>query len=388
MLEDADGRASPICASAEDDDNGDDGIADEEAFDTDEESEENGPELNSDISDGMYGAFEVTVSFLLVALSVPMHIVPLYSLLSSQDQMKAFKSPPEGSRLVVVATNVAETSLTIPGVRYVIDCGRAKQVRDASVMTHESACVHHSFLKREYDSQNGIQTFRITWISKASASQRAGRAGRTGPGHCYRLYSSAVFENHFEPFSEPEILRVPIEGVVLQMKSMHIDAVVNFPFPTPPDRLALRKAETLLTHLNALGFSSPGKSALNTSNTSGQHMTIGGHITELGKAMALFPVSPRFSRMLVAARSGDVLPYVVAVVAVLSIGNPFLHENFLNGKDIGADECQHDEAPSAAKSEDVLAELERIENPEIRVKELRKLERHQFFKALQVCLPS
>jgi hypothetical protein len=76
---------------------------------------------------------------------VPMHIVPLYSLLSSQDQMKAFKPPPEGNRLVVVATNVAETSLTIPGVRYVIDCGRAKQVRDANMSTHESTSAHHSF---------------------------------------------------------------------------------------------------------------------------------------------------------------------------------------------------------------------------------------------------
>jgi ATP-dependent RNA helicase DHX37/DHR1 len=197
-----------------------------------------------------------------------------------------------------------------------------------------------------------------------------------------------VFENHFEAFSEPEILKVPIEGVVLQMKSMHIDAVVNFPFPTPPDRLALRKAETLLTHLNALGFSSSENSAVNSSNTSGQHMTIGGHITELGKAMALFPVSPRFSRMLVAARSGDVLPYVVAVVAALSVGNPFLHENFLNNKDMEADERQHDEARPALGSENIPAEIDHIKNPEVRAKELRKLERHRFFKALQVCLPS
>ena len=242
-----------------------------------------------------------------------------------------------------------------------------------------------TFSKREYDSQNGIQTFKITWIPKASAAQRAGRAGRTGPGHCYRLYSSAVFENYFEAFSEPEVLRVPIEGVVLQMKSMHIDAVVNFPFPNPPDRLALRKAETLLTHLNALGFSPPGKSGVNSSNMSGPHMTIGGHITELGKAMALFPVSPRFSKMLVAARLGDTLPYVIAVVAALSVGNPFLHENFLNSKTMEANEHQDDDSSAAGGEEDVPAELDQIKNPEVRAKELRKVERRRFFKALQVC---
>ncbi|THH01498.1 hypothetical protein EW026_g1188 [Hermanssonia centrifuga] len=168
----------------------------------------------------------------------PMHIVPLYALLPSEKQMLVFKPPPPGARLVVVSTNVAETSLTIPGVRYVIDCGRAKE--------------------RHYDVVNGIQTFKVSWISKASAAQRAGRAGRTGPGHCYRLYSSALFETYFEQFSQPEILRMPIEGVVLQMKSMHIDAVTNFPFPTPPDRLSLRKAEVILTHLGALTSSEPG----------------------------------------------------------------------------------------------------------------------------------
>ncbi|KAF8917814.1 P-loop containing nucleoside triphosphate hydrolase protein [Mucidula mucida] len=183
---------------------------------------------------------------------VPMHIVPLYSLLPSDKQMKVFQPPPAGSRLVVVSTNVAETSLTIPGIRYVIDCGRAKQ--------------------RSYDVNSGIQSFQVNWVSKASAAQRAGRAGRTGPGHCYRLYSSALYEHYFAQFSQPEILQMPIEGVVLQMKAMHIDAVVNFPFPTPPERQTLQKAEKVL------GWTS----------------------TDLGRAMSLFPLSPRFARMLVA----------------------------------------------------------------------------------------
>jgi ATP-dependent RNA helicase DHX37/DHR1 len=127
------------------------------------------------------------------SLTEPLHVLPLYSLLAVKDQLKVFAPPPEGTRLCVVATNVAETSLTIPGIKYVVDCGLVKE--------------------RVYDRRAGIESFQIQWISKASAAQRAGRAGRTGPGHCYRLYSSAVFERDFPQFSDPEILKYPIEGI-------------------------------------------------------------------------------------------------------------------------------------------------------------------------------
>ena len=133
-----------------------------------------------------------------------MHILPLYSLLPTQEQLKVFQPPPEGSRLIVLATNVAETSLTIPGIRYVFDCGRAKE--------------------RQYDPLTGVQSFKIGWISKASAIQRAGRAGRTGPGHCYRLYSSAVFERDFAEYTEPEILRTPIEGFAWSLTRMNMES--------------------------------------------------------------------------------------------------------------------------------------------------------------------
>lgn len=243
----------------------------------------------------------------------------------------------------------------------------------------------HGFIRnqREHDTQSGIQNFKIAWISKASASQRAGRAGRTGPGHCYRLYSSALFEHHFSQFSQPEILRVPIEGVVLQMKSMHIDAVANFPFPTPPDRVALKKAETILTHLGALDFSKPGEtdkanSILARRPSSG--FTIGGHITSLGKAMALFPVSPRFSKMLVAGRQHGTLPYVIAIVAALSVGNPFLHEDFLHSEDGDISGANAD----GSADEDAPAELSYIKSADLRTKEYRKLERRKFFKSQQV----
>ncbi len=122
----------------------------------------------------------------------PVHVLPLYSLLPTSEQMRVFEQPPEGSRLIVLATNIAETSLTIPGIRYVFDCGRAKE--------------------RKYTDETGIQSFEVSWISKASANQRAGRAGRTGPGHCYRLYSSAVYERDFEEAARPEIQRTPLEG--------------------------------------------------------------------------------------------------------------------------------------------------------------------------------
>ncbi|KAF7291554.1 hypothetical protein HMN09_01246500 [Mycena chlorophos] len=252
---------------------------------------------------------------------VPMHILPLYSLLPSEKQMLVFKPPPEGARLVVVSTNVAETSLTIPGIRYVVDCGRAKE--------------------RRYDISSGIQAFQVGWISKASASQRAGRAGRTGPGHCYRLYSSALYENYFDKFAQPEILRMPIEGVVLQMKSMHIDAVVNFPFPTPPDRTAMYKAEKVLGFLGALGAS--------TGAGAGES-TVDGQITEIGRQMSLFPLSPRFSRMLVSGQQEGCLPYVISIVSSMSVGDPFFHEEGLvNDVDDEQDEDSGAEADHAAK---------------------------------------
>ncbi|KAJ3568750.1 hypothetical protein NP233_g5510 [Leucocoprinus birnbaumii] len=268
---------------------------------------------------------------------VPMHVVPLYSLLPSEKQMEVFKPPPANARLVVVATNIAETSLTIPGIKYVIDCGRAKE--------------------RRYDVTNGIQTFQIDWISKASASQRAGRAGRTGPGHCYRLYSSALFENYFQQFSAPEILRAPIEGVVLQMKNMHIDTVVNFPFPTPPDRFALQQAEKVLTHLGAL--------AKSTSPASNREM-VDSQVTDLGRTMALFPLPPRFSRMLAAGQHHQCLPYIIAMVSIMSVGDPFLYEEAIQE----GDSTQED-------SEDISY----LTNETVKAKEMRRLRRKEYFQS-------
>jgi ATP-dependent RNA helicase DHX37/DHR1 len=229
------------------------------------------------------------------------YVLPLYSLLSTREQLRVFEPPPDGARLVVLATNVAETSLTIPGISYVFDCGRSKE--------------------RKYDRQTGVQSFEVDWISKASANQRAGRAGRTGPGHCYRLYSSAVYERDFQEFTDPEILRMPIEGVVLQLKAMNLQHVVNFPFPTPPDRQSLAKSEKLLAYLSAV---SPT-----------------GQITPTGITMSIFPLSPRFARILLIGHLHDCLPYTVALVAGLSAADVFVPENQAVPAIVSKDEDSH-----------------------------------------------
>jgi ATP-dependent RNA helicase DHX37/DHR1 len=216
------------------------------------------------------------------------HVLPLYSQLPTNQQLRVFEPPPDGSRLIVLATNVAETSLTIPGIRYVFDCGRAKE--------------------KKYDLITGVQSFEVGWISKASANQRAGRAGRTGPGHCYRLYSSAVFERDFPEYAAPEISRTPLEGVVLQLKSMGAP-VVNFPFPTPPDRESLQRAENLLSYLGAL--------------------TSDGKVTKLGHELSLYPLNPRFARMLAMGVAQNLTAQTVALVASLSVPELIIPENKL-----------------------------------------------------------
>ena len=215
------------------------------------------------------------------------HLLALYSQLPTKEQLHVFEPPPIGSRMIVLATNVAETSLTIPGIRYVFDCGRSKE--------------------RLYRQSTGVQSFEVGWISQASAEQRAGRAGRTGPGHCYRLYSSAVYERDFVQHADPEILRTPIETVVLQMKTIGLDNILNFPFPTPPPSHNLVRAEKLLKHLGCLAQD--------------------GHITKLGKSISLYPLSPRFGKMLAIGSQHGCLPYVIALVAGLAVADIFIPEN-------------------------------------------------------------
>ncbi|XP_034939806.1 probable ATP-dependent RNA helicase kurz isoform X2 [Chelonus insularis] len=220
--------------------------------------------------------------------SQPMWVLPLYSLLPAHKQAKVFEEVPEGCRLCVVSTNVAETSLTIPDIKYVIDSGRCKT--------------------RLYDKFTGVSTYRVTYTSQASANQRAGRAGRTGPGHCYRLYSSAVFNDEFEKFSEPEIRRKPVDDLLLQMKVMNIHKVVNFPFPTPPDIIQLKSAEKRLCILGAL--EQPSVQDQETFNAK---------VTPLGYSISAFPVAPRFGKMLTLSHQYNLINYTICMVSALSV---------------------------------------------------------------------
>lgn len=231
--------------------------------------------------------------------SQPLWVLPLYSLLPSHKQARVFEPPPEGTRLCVISTNVAETSLTIPGIKYVVDCGRQKT--------------------KFYDKITGVNAFIVTYTSKAAADQRAGRAGRIAPGHCYRLYSSAVFNNDFVQFSSPEIQEKPIDGLVLQMKAMGIDKVINFPFPSPPDRLQLEMAEKRLRVLGALN---------NNQDVA--------KITKLGNSIAAFPVAPRFGKMLALSHQHKLLEYTICMVASLSV-QEVLQEVPLAGESIERD---------------------------------------------------
>ena len=157
---------------------------------------------------------------------------------------------------------------------------------------------------------------------------------------------------------------MPIEGIILQMKSMNIDAVSNFPFPTPPDRDSLRRAEKTLVYLGALEASESSS-------------RVGGKITELGRSMSLFPLSPRFSKMLVAGQQHGCLPYVIAIVCALSVGDPFIRESNLGDGDDDLPDFNTEKALSAA-------EIRHIRDPELRAKEELKVVRKGFFQVQQV----
>ncbi|XP_074596949.1 putative ATP-dependent RNA helicase kurz [Brevipalpus obovatus] len=234
-----------------------------------------------------------------LACSDPLYCLPLYSNLSEKKQQMVFENPPEGCRVCVIATNVAETSLTIPNIKYVVDTGKVKQ--------------------KVYDQVTGISTFIVDWTSKASADQRAGRAGRLGPGHCYRLYSSSVYSD-FKEFSDPDIAQKPVDDLVLQMKVMGIDNVVNFPFPSPPSVESLIASEKRLTLLGALDAVS-GNRPSRLRKT--KKMVNCRKITKLGKVMAQFPLSPRYSKILTLAAQHDLMDYAIFVVAGLSIQEIF-----------------------------------------------------------------
>ena len=267
---------------------------------------------NEDIND------EMTTRLTDDGTEVPAHaiVLPLYSMLSVEEQARVFAAVPAGQRLIVVATNIAETSITIPGIAYVVDTGRQK-------------C-------RNYHAGTGIASYDVMWISKAAADQRAGRAGRTTPGHCYRLYSSSMYSRHMESFPLPEILTRPLEDVVLAMKTMAVSNVGRFPFPTPPDESQVKAAIQLLASLGCIDLSE-------VEDNGGD-----GSVTRLGHAIAKLPLGVRYGKMLIIAAKAGVLDYAIAMVAILSESSPFLHGQ----QDLSMDSKCDEESDSTSDDED------------------------------------
>jgi len=205
-------------------------------------------------------------------------IVPLYGMMQSDDQRNVFEPVGPECRKLVFSTNIAETSLTIDGVGFVVDCGYCKQ--------------------KIFNPKTGMESLVITEVSQVQATQRAGRAGRTQNGKCFRLYSEESFKRSLPKVTVPEILRSNLASVVLQMKAMGIHDVVHFDFMEAPDKTRLVKSLRLLFLLGAVD--------------------IDGHLTDLGRLMGEFPLEPQFSRCLIEGERLGCIGDVLTLVSLLS----------------------------------------------------------------------
>ncbi len=225
-------------------------------------------------------------------------ILPLYGRLSAAEQHRVFERRQDsGARRIVLATNVAETSLTVPGIRYVIDAGTARISR--------------------YSSRSKVQRLPIEAISQASANQRSGRSGRTSNGIAIRLYSEEDFESR-PAFTEPEIRRTGLASVILQMLSLGLGDIAGFPFLTPPDQRGIRDGLGLLEELGAVRPAGRGRAAKRGEGASASDGATHA-ITKTGRELARLPIEPRFARMVIEARRHEVVPEVLAIVAGLTI---------------------------------------------------------------------
>ncbi len=205
-------------------------------------------------------------------------IVPLYGALTAEQQIRAFKPVPPHVRKCIVATNIAETSVTVPGVRFVIDPGFVKQ--------------------KTYNPEKRMESLVVVPISQVAAEQRAGRAGRTGPGQCYRLYSKECLGDMM-PETVPEIQRCNLSNVVLYLKVLGVDDIIGFDYFESPSKEQLGEALLMLHSLGALDER--------------------GHVTALGQSMAKFPLDPALSRAILQAHEEGCLKEVVTIAAMLSV---------------------------------------------------------------------
>jgi ATP-dependent helicase HrpA len=210
-------------------------------------------------------------------------IIPLYASLPSGEQRRAFQMSPR--RRIILSTNVAETSVTLPGIRYVIDSGEARISR--------------------YIHRTQVQRLQVERVSQASARQRAGRCGRVGPGTCIRLYSEEDFSSR-EAFTPPEILRSSLAGVILTMLDLGLGDVAEFPFIDPPRGVSIREGMNELAELGAVTGGEDGAPTL----------------TAIGRKLARIPVEPRLSRIMLAASDLATLPSALPVAAALACDDP------------------------------------------------------------------
>ncbi|SAK52352.1 ATP-dependent RNA helicase HrpA [Caballeronia ptereochthonis] len=206
-------------------------------------------------------------------------ILPLFARLSAQEQERVFR--PSNARRIVLATNVAETSLTVPGIRYVVDTGTARVKR--------------------YSYRNKVEQLQIEPVSQAAANQRAGRCGRVADGVCIRLYDEADFQAR-PRFTDPEILRSSLASVILRMKSLHLTAIETFPFIEPPPGRAIADGYQLLNELGAVDDEN--------------------ELTPLGRELVRLPLDPRVGRMILAARDHHALKEVLIIASALSVQDP------------------------------------------------------------------
>jgi ATP-dependent helicase HrpA len=209
-------------------------------------------------------------------------ILPLYARLSAAEQHRVFR--PHKGRRVVLATNVAETSLTVPGIRSVVDTGLARISR--------------------YNHRTKVQRLPIESISQASANQRAGRCGRIGPGICIRLFGQDDFEGRPE-YTDPEILRTNLASVILQMAAIGLGPIEDFPFLDPPDRRSIADGRALLEEVGAFEDAEDGP-----------------RLTGIGRRLAELPIDPRLGRMVIEAERRDCLREVIIIAAAMSIQDP------------------------------------------------------------------
>ncbi len=214
-------------------------------------------------------------------------ILPLFAALPQHAQQAVFSATPPRTRKVIIATNIAETSVTVPGVRFVIDGGKCK--------------------KKQFSSRLGLDSLLVKPISRSAANKRKGRAGREAPGTCYRLYTEATYLT-FEPDNDPEILRCDLTQMMLSLKARCVNDVLSFPLLTPPKRASLENALLHLLQLNALD-----------ANT--------GAITPLGQEIARVPVTPALGCVLLAASGPeyDCLEECIDIISALSVENVFLN---------------------------------------------------------------